>query len=335
MAATTRLSCAALALLAVLTAREAFAQPRTSGRANSILAALESTDTALFARVLGAQRHGDGERADLRVLETLRGAPLPDRIPVRAGAEAMLEGDVHFTTGETVLLLAARDGEELALPAGLRQVKVTIGSAAQRDEVRALVRGYLDVLAGTAGESALDALLRRSVATPNPRLRAGVHEDLSHRLRDGDAPFLLGLAKQAGGPEDVRLFAIRGLAGLAVAPPPALAELLRPAESVAIRQAVINAFAAHGAREVVELGLADPSAEVRKTSVDNLASPDAVAALERHFAREPAPGVRLAIVRQLGLIGTDAAHSALRRILAGTSDPAIHRAGEPWLGAER
>ena len=305
------------------------------GRADSILAALETTDVALLGRVVDVQSQGDAERASVRVMETLRGAPLHERIAVRAGARALLEGDAHFTAGETVLLLASRANGEFELPAGLRPVKVTLANAAQRDEARALVRGYLDGVSGAAGQGALDALLRRSVATGNPRLRAGVQEDLSHRLNAADAPFLCGLAEQSGALEDVRVFAIRGLAGLADPVPAPLADLLRPVEPVAIRQAVIDAFAAHGARDVVERGLADPSEEVRKTAVDNLAAPDAVALLERHFARESALGVRLAIVRQLGLIGTDASRGALRRILAASSDAAIHRAGEPWLDAER
>jgi HEAT repeat protein len=174
-------------------------------------------------------------------------------------------------------------------------------------------------------------LLRRSVAIESSRLRAGVHEDLLHRLGGYDAPFLIGLAEQREMAQDVRLFAIRGLTGLAVSVPPALAGLLAPTEPVAIRQAVINAFAANGAREVVERGLADPSEEVRRTAVDNLDHPEAVAVLERHFARETAQAVRLEIVKQLGLIGTEPSRTALRGILASSSDIAIHRAGEPWL----
>jgi HEAT repeat protein len=331
VAATTQLTRAALALIFVLAAQSA--QPRSVGRADSILAALESTDAALFGRVLGTQTRDDTQRAEVRVLETLRGVPLPERIHVLAGPEALLEGDAHLEAGETVLLLVARTGDQFRLPAGLRQAKVIVEGTSQQDAALALLRGYLDGLSGVAGPSAFDALLRRSVAIESPRLRAGVLEDLSHRLGGYDAPFLLGLAEQSDALQDVRLFAIRGLAGLTAPLPAALAELLRPAEPVAIRQAVINAYAAHGVRETVERGLADPSEEVRRTSVENLAAPEAVAALESHFAREPALGVRVAVVKQLGLIGTEEARSAMRRILASTPDAAIHRAGEPWLEA--
>src|SRR5262249_48620725 len=156
---------------------------------------------------------------------------------------ALLEGDAHLAAGETMLLLASRANDELRLPPGLRQVKVTLANDAQRDEARALGRGYLDGLPGAADPGAVDALLRPSGATPDPRPRAGVLEHLSHRLGDGDAPFLLGLARQSDALQEVRLFAIRGLAGLTAPLPAAFAELSRPAEPVPIRQAVIDAFA--------------------------------------------------------------------------------------------
>jgi hypothetical protein len=334
VAATTRLACAALTLLAISAVAGASAQARSAGRTNSILAALEATDTALLGQVLEVESEGTSERASVRVLETLRGARVPERTQVRAGAEALLEGAGAFASGETVLLLIARRGDGFELPAGLRQGKVTLETAAEQAEARALLRGYLAAVSGSGDPAALDALLRRSVTLASPRLRAGVLEDLAQRLGAGDAQFLLGLAQDRQAPQDVRLFAIQGLGALSVPPPAALAALLEPAEPVAIRQAVVNAYASHGALDVLALGLADPDEAVRKTSVENLADPAAVAVLESHFDREPSPTVRIAIVKQLGLTRTEASRSALRRILASTPDAAIHRAGDSWLAAE-
>jgi hypothetical protein len=311
VAATTRLTCAALALFVALAAS---AQPRAAGRADSLLAALAASDTALFARVRDAKEQGTTLLAEVRVLETLRGPALPKRIAVQAGAQAQLEGDAQLRVGETYLLLVRRAGDRYEVPEGLRRTVVPISDDTQRDAARALLRGY-----------AANATLA------NPPLRAGVLEDLSHRLVPADSPFLLKLAAQRDAPDDARQFAIAGLAGLPAPLPAALADLLRADEPVAIRQAVVNAHSAHGARDVVERGLADPDAAVRQTAVDSLADPQSVAVLERHFDREPAQAVKLAIVRQLGLIGTDASRAALRRVVARASDPAIRRAAEPWL----
>jgi hypothetical protein len=329
VAATTKLICAALAALVVCSARGASAQARTAGRADSIGAALEATDTALFGRVIEVQSEERAERAQVRVLETLRGAALPREIHVRADAEVLLEGGGSLERGRTFLLLVAHEGEDLRVPPGLRAAIVPVERVAERDEARSLLRAYL------TGGGALDALLRKSVAIASPRLRAGVLEDLSHRLGPDDAPFLLRLAQQRDALQDVRLFAIRGLGGLSTPLPEALADLLRPSEPVAIRQAVVDAHAARGARDVLQRGLEDPSEEVRKVAVDDLAYPEAVALLEKHFDREPVQAVRIAIVRQLGLIGTDESLGAMRRILTRTSDPAIQRAGEPWLDGRR
>jgi hypothetical protein len=322
VAATTRLTCAALALFVALAAS---AQPRAAGRADSLLAALAASDTALFARVRDAKEQGTTLLAEVRVLETLRGPALPKRIAVQAGAQAQLEGDAQLRVGETYLLLVRRAGDRYEVPEGLRRTVVPISDDTQRDAARALLRGY------AAGGAALDVQLRASATLANPPLRAGVLEDLSHRLVPADSPFLLKLAAQRDAPDDARQFAIAGLAGLPAPLPAALADLLRADEPVAIRQAVVNAHSAHGARDVVERGLADPDAAVRQTAVDSLADPQSVAVLERHFDREPAQAVKLAIVRQLGLIGTDASRAALRRVVARASDPAIRRAAEPWL----
>lgn len=330
MAAKTRLICAVLALFGLSVAQGALADAaRSAGRADSLSTALEASDTALFGRVVAAKPQGSSQRADVRVLEMLRGPALPKRITVVAGAGALLEGDAQLRTGETLLLLVKRTGDRFEVPAGLRRAVVPIASAAERDQARALLRGY------AAGGAALDALLRESATLAHPQLRAGVLEDLSHRLTSADTSFLLRLAEQRDAPLESRRFAIAGLAGLSAPLPAALADLLRPEEPVAIRQAVVNAHAAHKAREVVERGLADPEEAVRRTAVDNLADPQSVAALERHFDREPAQAVKLAIVQQLGLIGTDAARSALQRLVERANDPAIRRAAEPWLGASQ
>jgi hypothetical protein len=326
VAAKTRLICAALALSGVLAAQSGSADAaRSAGRADSLSAALEASDTALFGEVAASTGTGSEQRAEVRVLETLRGPALPKRIDVVAGAEALLEGDARLRTGDTLLLLVKRAGDHFAVPAGLRRVVVPIASDAERDEARALLRGH------AAGGAAFGAQLRESATVANPQLRAGVLEDLSQRLTDGDAPFLLRLAAQRDAPLETRRFAIAGLAGLSPPLPTALADLLRPEEPVAIRQAVVNAYAARKARDMVERGLGDSDEAVRRTAVDNLADPQSVAVLERHFDREPAHAVKLAIVQQLGLIGTDASRSALRRLLTRTSDPAIRRAAEPWL----
>jgi hypothetical protein len=329
VAAKAQLICAALALFGVGAAPAAAGDAaRSAGRVDSLSAALEASDTALFGRVTAVDGNGSEQRGEIRVLETLRGPELPKRITVIARAEALLEGDVRLRADDTLLLLVKRSRDRFEVPAGLRRAVVPVATDAERDQTRALLRGY------AAGGAALDAVLRKSATLAHPQLRAGVLEDLSHRLTDADSPFLLRLATQRDVPLDARRFAIAGLAGLPGPIPPALADLLRPDEPVAIRQAVVNAHAAHDVRDVVERGLADPDEAVRRTAIDNLAGPRSVAVLERHFDREPAQAVKLAIVQQLGLVGTDASHAALRRLVARTSDPAIRRAAEPWLGAK-
>jgi len=330
VAATTRLI-PALGLLAALGAPGISAEPRAGGRALSILAALEATDTALVGRVLDVTTHAPGTWADVLVIETLRGPALPERIGIRAGPEALLGGAAPLTAGATALWLVTRSGEGFELPVRLRQARVPLDGTPEREEARAFVHAYLAAVSAEAGPGALDAWLRRSVALSNPQLRRGVLEDLSHRLGAEDAPFLTRLAEASETPTDVRVFAVAGLGGLPLPLPASFAALLRATEPVAIRQAVVNAYAARGEWEALESGLGDPDERVRRTAVENLARPESVAALEGHFAREPSRPVQLAIVRQLGLIGTDASRSALRRILTSTPDAALHDAGEPWL----
>ena len=119
MAAKTRLICAALALSGVLAAQSGSADAaRSAGRADSLSAALEASDTALFGEVVASTGKGSEQRAEVRVLETLRGPALPKRIDVVAGAEALLEGDARLVTMP---------------PGGMCQYKINVMQAGEVD----------------------------------------------------------------------------------------------------------------------------------------------------------------------------------------------------------
>lgn len=250
-----------------------------------------------------------------------------------------LPDECYFTIGEKVLLLLERSGREWLCLQGTAQAKVGLEEdEANEAATLALMRAYLDATSAGGDVARLKERLARFVAVEPPQLRAGVLFDLGRLLTRADLPFLAGLYTDRARPGPVRAWALTAVAGLGVEPPTDLPGLLDPSEPVPVRQAVVQVYGARRSAEdlaVFERALADPSPEVRGLAVANLYFPEAVPLLGSHFEQESDLDVRLAVVQNLGLIGSAPALERLRAILAESPEPPIREAAELGLAAAR
>ena len=323
-----------LALASALALGATVARPARD--ADSLLAALRATESAMIVRVLEAPRDPNSVW-EVEVLDPLRGEAPGGRLGLRAPPGGCGAGRKALAPGEIALLLLSRTAEGLACDQRYRASHVPLAPP-ERAPAGALVRGLLAALAdGTTESEGFAAFLRDRVAIQNPELRRGVLFDLAPRLDSDDLAFLLGRSN-ARQPEDVRAWAIVSLAGVTETLPPEIAGFLAPGESESVRQAVLQLLGARRRAEdlpLFERALGDESASLRRVAVDNLVVPEAVPLLLARFEREPDPAVQAAIVRKLGEIGGSAAADGLAAIAARTEDDGLRREAELWLAALR
>jgi hypothetical protein len=311
----------------------------TLGRESaSILRAVRSADAIVLGRFVSVSSGEAEQHADLEVLSSLRGE-VESRLRVRSALTAdgrRLPDECYFMAGEKALVLLERSGREWRCLTGTAQAKIPLADPAAEAAALDLMRAYLEATAAGADPARLKQALLGAVAIEDEQLRTGVRFDLARLLTPADLPLLDGLYTDRGRPVSLRAWALASLAGLGVPPPPGLPDLLDPAEPIAVRQAVVQVYGARRSAEdlpVFERALRDPSAEVRGLAVANLQFPEAVSLLGSHFEREPDLEVRLAVVRNLGLIGSPQAREKLRAIRADAREPALRQAAELALAA--
>jgi hypothetical protein len=302
---------------------------------------VQRAEVVVLARAVALETGEEAQYAELEVGSALRGE-VGKRIRVRSAltdAGRRLPDECYFAVGEKALLLLERSGGELRCLPGSAQARIPLEEGEQAEaEAVSLMRAYLEADARGGGGGRLKEQLAQAVEIRNPQLQSGVLFDLGRLLSERDLGLLAGLYLDPAHSEPVRAWAIAALAGLGVDPPAGLDALLAPSEPLSVRQAVVQVYAA-GPRaahlEVFERALADPRPELRRLVVENLSFPEAVPLLGSQWTKESDPDVRLAIVRNLGLIGTAPALEILEAIAAETRDPAIREAAELGVAAAR
>jgi len=307
-------------------------------RAASIAEALFETESAVIAEVL--ETTGDGTSASLRVLHALKGGIAVGETQVRAepGADRRPDFACRFESGETVfVLLSSGPGGGNRCTPGFRISKLTLAAGPEAiDAAAALVRGYL-ASANADGLRPSATFLESQLTIDQTELRAGVLFDLSAHIGAEDLPLLTRLSADPTQFDDVRVWAVRQVARVAPDEYPAeLAALLDPPSSPQLRQATLQAYGARRATEDLPLmrkGLQDTDPAVRRMAVESLYIPESVGMLATQYDRDPSLEVRVAIVRQLGHVGSGDAATALRAIAVNAPEPSVREAARLALAS--
>jgi hypothetical protein len=325
-----------LALLLPLPASASEAYP--GRRWASSLVAFGEAEIVAIARVVERERGPQIARARLHVDEVLKGALPSGPTTVDARADrAPVECD--YPASGTVLTLLARGPAGIACVAGFRISAVALaGDPNARGAVRELVAGYLEALPPAPPDAAaFQSFLVEQIGVANRVLRAGVLYDLGERIEADDLPLLTSLFGDPERDEEVRVWAVDQLRRLQPGEIPAqLAALYEPSSSPRLRQAVLQAYGARRDPSDLPLfrrGFRDPVPEVRRSAIESVGFPEAVAPLRSAFEAERVEEVRFAIVRQLGILGSREAVEALRGILEQETDVALREVAELELAA--